>query len=70
MKTRKLYQVRVHPTGATFGRQVGHKGRLLPRTSALRVAKRLRSRGHFVTVDAMTVTVTTTQAARLDRRST
>lgn len=69
IKTRKLYQVRNHPNGGlSSGRHVGYKGRLLPRAAALRIAKRLRKSGLFITTDPITVNVTPTQAAYLDRR--
>lgn len=67
IKTRKLYQIRVHHSGC-FGRQVGHKARLLPRTAALRVAKRLRKCGLDISTDPILVNVTPEQAAYLDRR--
>lgn len=69
IKTRKLYQVRHHANGGLwYGRQVGHKARLLPRAAAQRVAKRLKAAGLFITIDPITVNVTPEQAAYLDRR--
>jgi len=69
IKTRKLYQVRNHPNGGmSSGRCVGHKARLLPRTAAMRIAKRLRKTGLFITVDPIMVNVTPEQAAYLDAR--
>lgn len=69
LKTRKLYQVRHHANGGmSSGRSVGHKARLLPRTAALRIAKRLRKSGLFVTCDALHVNLTAEQIAYLDRR--
>lgn len=69
LKTRKLYQVRHHANGGTWsGRQVGHKARLLPRAAAMRVAKRLRKSGLFITVDPILVNTTAEQRAYLDAR--
>ena len=68
LKQRKLYQVRHHPDGIVFGSQVGFKGRLLPLYAALRVAKRLRARGLFITCDPIVVKLTPAQIARLDSR--
>lgn len=69
LKTRKLYQVRNHGNGGLWsGRQVGHKARLLPRGAAMRVAKRLRKSGLFITCDPIMANVTPEQAAYLDRR--
>lgn len=69
IKTRKLYQVRHHENGGLWhGRHVGHKGRLLPRAPAMRIAKRLRKSGLFVTCDPIIVNVTSAQAEYLDRR--
>lgn len=69
LKTRKLYQVRHHANGGlSSGRNVGHKARLLPRAVALRLAKRIRKSGVFVTCDAIMVNLTQEQAAYLDRR--
>jgi hypothetical protein len=67
-KTRKLYQVRNHRAGYTFGQTVGHKCRLLPRAAAARVAKRLRRAGLDVSISPVSVNVTPAQAAYLDRR--
>lgn len=68
-KTRKLYQVRNHANGGMWsGRQVGHKARLLPRAAAMRIAKRLRKAGLFITIDPILVNVTPEQAVYLDRR--
>lgn len=69
IKTRKLYQVRNHPNGGlSSGRSVGHKARLLPRPVALRIAKRLRKAGLFITVDPIMVSTTPAQRAYLDAR--
>lgn len=68
IRTRKLYQVRVHPAGRVFGQHVGHKGRLLPRAPAARVARRLRQSGLTVTIDPMIVKVTPQQVANLAAR--
>ncbi|MDF3881088.1 hypothetical protein [Cupriavidus basilensis] len=68
MKRRKLYQVRVHLAGSVFGKQVGHKCRLLPRGAARRVANRLRECGLLVTIDPLVVNLTQVEAAYLDRR--
>ncbi|HWU71829.1 MAG TPA: hypothetical protein VN017_10800 [Pseudoxanthomonas sp.] len=69
IKTRKLYQVRNHANGGLWsGRQVGHKARLLPRAAAMKIAKRLRKSGLFITIDPIMVNVTPEQAAYLDRR--
>jgi len=67
-RTRKLYQIRVHRPGHTFGVQVGHKCRLLPRAQAARVARRLREAGLTVTIDPIIVKVTREQAAYLADR--
>ena len=69
IKARKLYQVRVHEAGR-FGRQVGHKARLLPRAAAARIAKRLRATRRFelVTIDPVIVNTTPEQRAYLDAR--
>ncbi|VTU44989.1 hypothetical protein [Variovorax sp. RA8] len=67
-KTRKLFQVRIHRPGHTFGTQVGHKCRLLPRSAAARVARRLRGSGHVVTIDPVMVKLTLAQAEALDCR--
>jgi hypothetical protein len=68
LTSRKLYQVRHHSSPGIFGRQVGHKARLLPRTAAQRVARRLRRAGLFITLDPVTVIVTPEQAGYLARR--
>ena len=69
MKRRKLYSVRNHGNnGLWMGREVGHKARLLPRKIAMRIAKRLRKSGLFITVDALHVNLTVEQCAYLDRR--
>lgn len=69
LKTRKLYQIRHHANGGLWsGRQVGHKARLLPRAAAVRIAKRLRKSGLFITCDPIMVNVTPEQAAYLDAR--
>ncbi|CAN7784534.1 hypothetical protein LJR175_008410 [Variovorax sp. LjRoot175] len=67
-KTRKLFQVRIHRPGHTFGAQVGHKCRLLPRTPAARIARRLRRAGLEVTIDPIIVKLTREQACYLDHR--
>ncbi len=67
-RTRKLFQIRVHRPGHTFGMQVGHKCRLLPRAPAARVARRLRQAGHEVTIDPIIVKLTREQASHLDHR--
>lgn len=66
LKSRKLYQVRVYCGAIT--RQVGRKGRLLPRAAAVRVAQRLRRSGLFVTVDPMMINLTPLQSSAMDRR--
>jgi len=69
IKARKLYQVRNHANGGVFsGRQVGHKSRLLPRSVAARIAKRLRKSGLFITINPIMVNCTPEQCAYLDRR--
>jgi hypothetical protein len=69
IKVRKLYQVRHHANdGLWSGRHVGYKGRLLPRAAAMRIAKRLKKAGLFITCDPVMVNVTLDQAAYLDRR--
>lgn len=68
LKQRKLYQVRHHAPGATFGKHVGFKGRLLPRYTAQRVATRLRAAGLFITIDPLFVNLTPAQAKALDAR--
>ncbi len=70
IKTRKLYQVRIHHFGWAFGRDVGHKCRLVPRAAAMKIAKRLRKTKKFdmVEIYPLTVNVTPEQAAYLDRR--
>lgn len=68
-KSRKLYVVRNHANnGLCMGREVGYKARLLPRKIAMRIAKRLRKSGLFITVDAMIVNLTYEQSEYLDRR--
>lgn len=67
-RTRKLFQVRIHRPGHTFGTQLGHKCRLLPRWAAARVARRLRGAGHVVTIDPIMVKLTLAQAEALDCR--
>lgn len=68
LRTRKLFQVRVHRPGHTFGVQVGHKCRLLPRASAARVARRLREAGYTVTIDPILVKLTAGQVSWLANR--
>jgi hypothetical protein len=68
IKTRKLYQVRNYRAGYTFGQTVGHKARLLPRSAAARIAKRLRRAGLDVKISPVTVNVTPEQAFYLDTR--
>ena len=69
IKPRKLYQVRHHANnGLWSGRHVGYKGRLLPRAAAMRVAKRLRKAGLFITVDPIMVNTTQAQRDYLDKR--
>lgn len=68
MKTRKLYEVRSYQAGYTFGKTVGHKCRLVPRTAAVRIVKRLRRCGLDVHISAVVVNVTPEQIAYLDRR--
>lgn len=68
LRLRKLYQVRTHLEGHAFGKQVGHKCRLLPRVPAQRVASRIRRGGVMVTIDLIEVNVTSAQAAELVRR--
>lgn len=67
-RTRKLFQIGIHRPGHTFGVQVGHKCRLLPRASAARVARRLREAGHTVTIDPILVKLTPQQVSWLARR--
>lgn len=67
-RTRKLFQIRIHRPGHTFGMQVGHKCRLLPRASAARVARRLRVAGHTVTLDPILVNLTPEQVSWLANR--
>ncbi|WP_454909670.1 hypothetical protein [Variovorax gossypii] len=67
-RKRKLYQVRIHREGHVFGKQVGHKCRLLPRIAAQRVASRIRRGGLMVTIDPVQVNVTPLQAVELARR--
>lgn len=68
IKTRKLYSVRHHANGGTWsGRPVGYKAKLIPRTAAMRLAKRLRKAGLFITVDPVIVNCTPEQCAYLDR---
>ncbi|KWT65059.1 MULTISPECIES: hypothetical protein [unclassified Variovorax] len=67
-RTRKLFQIRIHRPGHTFGVQVGHKCRLLPRASAARVARRLREAGHCVTIDPILVKLTREQVFYLAKR--
>ena len=69
VKPRKLYQIRHHANdGLWSGRQVGHKARLLPRKAALKIAKRLRKSGLFITVDPIMVNTTKEQREYLDSR--
>lgn len=68
IKTRKLYQIRIHTFGLTFGKTVGHKARILPRAAAQRVAKRLRKSGHDVELFPMLVNLTADQCTHLDAR--
>lgn len=69
LKSRKLYQVRHHGNGGLWhGVHVGFKARLLPRAVAMRVAKRLRRRGLFITTDPIQVNLCPLQCAYLDRR--
>ncbi len=68
IKPRKLYQVRHYRIGYTFGVGVGHKSRLLPRSAAARIAKRLRKSGLDVTIAPVLVNTTPEQRAYLDRR--
>lgn len=67
-RTRKLFQIRIHRPGHTFGVQVGHKCRLLPRASAARVARRFREAGHTVTIDPILVKLTSEQVSWLASR--
>ncbi|WP_298705968.1 hypothetical protein [uncultured Variovorax sp.] len=67
-RKRKLYQVRIHREGHVFGKQVGHKCRLLPRVAAQRVASRIRRGGVMVTIDPVQVIATPAQVAELARR--
>jgi hypothetical protein len=67
-RARKLFQIRIHRPGHTFGVQVGHKCRLLPRAPAARVARRLREAGHTVTIDPILVKLTPEQVSWLDNR--
>ncbi|CAN7777719.1 hypothetical protein LJR290_007907 [Variovorax sp. LjRoot290] len=67
-RTRKLFQVRIHRPDHTFGVQVGHKCRLLPRTPAARVARRLREAGLTVTIDPIVIKLTREQASYLANR--
>lgn len=67
IKTRKMYQLRNHD-GGRFGKQIGHKARLLPRGPAMQIAKRLRKSGLTISVDPIMVNTTPEQRAYLDRR--
>ncbi len=60
--------MRVHRSGI-FGVPVGHKARLLGRSAALRVGKRLGRAGLEVTCDAMHVVTTSEQRDFLDRKA-
>lgn len=69
LKPAKLYLVRHHPNGGLWsGRSVGHKARLLPRTVAMRIAKRLRKSGLFITCDPIFVNTTKEQREYLVAR--
>lgn len=67
-KARKLYQIRIHTFGLTFGKTVGHKARIIPRNAAQRIANRLRKSGHDVQLFPMLVNLTAEQCAYLDNR--
>lgn len=70
MKQRKLYAVRTHAFDGVFGKEVGHKSRLIPRKAAQRVAKRLKATKKFewVEIYPMMINLTNEQCAYLDRR--
>jgi hypothetical protein len=68
IKSRKLYQVRYYAEGATFGVTVGFKCRLMPRSAAARIAKRLRRAGLDVKISPLSVNCTPEQIAYLNQR--
>lgn len=69
IKERKLYAVRNHPmNGAWSGVTVGHKARLLPRGAAMKIAKRLRKSGLFITIAPLIVNTTKEQRDYLSAR--
>ena len=69
IKERKLYAVRNHPmNGAWSGVTVGHKARLLPRSAAMKIAKRLRKSGLFITIAPLVVNTTKEQRDYLSSR--
>lgn len=69
IKERKLYAVRNHPmNGAWSGVTVGHKARLLPRKAAMKIAKRLRKSGLFITIAPLIINTTKEQRDYLDCR--
>jgi hypothetical protein len=65
---RTLYGVRHYPAGERFSRHVGHKGRLVPRNAAARIARRLKRAGIDAFVHPYTIHVTPEQNARLNAR--
>lgn len=68
MKTRKLYEIRVHTSTCIYGKRIGYKGRLLPRNIAARIANRLRKDGHDIEIFPVKVNLTNEQAIALDNR--
>lgn len=68
MKSKKLYEIRVHTPSRIFGKQIGHKRRLLPRNIAIRIANRLRKAGHDIEIFPVKVNLTNEQAIALDNR--
>ena len=68
MKSRKLYEIRVHTSTNIFGKQIGHKRRLLPRNIAIRIANRLRKSGHDIETFPVKVNLTSEQCLTLDNR--
>lgn len=65
---KKLYSVRFTPTGSKIGNAVGHKGRLVPLSAAIKLAKRLCRSGVDADISALMVSVTPSQAAYLKNR--
>lgn len=57
MKMRKMYEVRYYPIELIYSRKVGYKGRLLPRSKALRVVKFLKKRGIHAFIAPLNIAV-------------